>query len=176
MKLITFSNLKLSVPFFPEPSVGCGFPGAPAHSTVEFSTQSVGPGTVARYSCDRGFELLGPARRICNSNGTWVPQGIPFCGKLQKNLKWVFFWTTTLVRTWMKRTFNSWVGYTIQNHNFFGTFGKRNWNILDFGMTYTLLIYMSRSQLLCCRTFSSSRVHILMREAEKNILVLPESY
>jgi len=63
-----------------EPSVvGCGFPGAPAHSTVEFSTQSVGPGTVARYSCDRGFELLGPARRICNSNGTWVPQGIPFC-------------------------------------------------------------------------------------------------
>ena len=87
MKLITFSNLKLSVPFFPEPSVGCGFPGAPAHSTVEFSTQSVGPGTVARYSCDRGFELLGPARRICNSNGTWVPQGIPFCGKLQKNLK-----------------------------------------------------------------------------------------
>ena len=41
----------------------------------------MGPGTVARYSCDRGFELLGPARRICNSNGTWVPQGIPFCGE-----------------------------------------------------------------------------------------------
>lgn len=62
--------------------IGCGFPGAPAHSTVEFSTTVVGPGTVARYSCDRGFELLGPARRICNTNGTWVPQGIPFCGKI----------------------------------------------------------------------------------------------
>ena len=63
-------------------SESCGFPGAPAHSTVEFSSSNVGPGTVARYTCDRGFELLGPARRICNTNGTWVPQGIPFCGKL----------------------------------------------------------------------------------------------
>lgn len=60
---------------------GCGFPGAPAHSTVEFSSSSIGAGTVARYTCDRGFELLGPARRICSTNGTWVPQGIPFCGK-----------------------------------------------------------------------------------------------
>ena len=59
----------------------CGFPGAPAHSTVEFSTPTVEPGTVARYTCDRGFELLGPARRMCGTNGTWVPQGIPFCGK-----------------------------------------------------------------------------------------------
>ena len=40
----------------------CGFPGAPAHSSVEFNTARVRPGTVARYSCDRGFELLGPAR------------------------------------------------------------------------------------------------------------------
>ena len=61
----------------------CGFPGAPAHSTVEFSTPTVEPGTVARYTCDRGFELLGPARRMCGTNGTWVPQGIPFCGKYQ---------------------------------------------------------------------------------------------
>ena len=31
-------------------------------------------------SC-RGFELLGPARRVCGTNGTWSPQGIPFCGE-----------------------------------------------------------------------------------------------
>ena len=67
----------------------CGFPGAPAHSTVEFSTPTVEPGTVARYTCDRGFELLGPARRMCGTNGTWVPQGIPFCGKLD-NINWVW--------------------------------------------------------------------------------------
>ena len=29
----------------------------------------------------RGFELLGPARRVCGTNGTWSPQGIPFCGE-----------------------------------------------------------------------------------------------
>jgi len=60
---------------------GCGFPGAPAHSTVTFSPSddNAREGTIAEYSCDRGFELLGPARRVCGSNGTWSPQGIPFC-------------------------------------------------------------------------------------------------
>jgi len=58
----------------------CGFPGAPAHSTVKFSPgEDVREGTIAEYSCDRGFELLGPARRVCANNGTWSPQGIPFC-------------------------------------------------------------------------------------------------
>jgi len=62
-------------------ATGCGFPGAPAHSTVDFSQEPIRSGTVARYTCDRGFELLGPARRVCSNNGTWVPQGIPFCGE-----------------------------------------------------------------------------------------------
>jgi len=72
----------------------CGFPGAPAHSSVQFSDRSanaaqaeatlgssltVEQGTIAEYTCDRGFELLGPARRVCANNGTWSPQGIPFC-------------------------------------------------------------------------------------------------
>lgn len=61
----------------------CGFPGAPAHSTVEFTepgaSDNVSTGTIAEYTCDRGFELLGPARRVCAENGTWSPQGIPFC-------------------------------------------------------------------------------------------------
>ncbi|KAK3853763.1 hypothetical protein Pcinc_039710 [Petrolisthes cinctipes] len=57
----------------------CGFPGAPAHSSVSFSTTELAPGTVASYSCDRGFELLGPARKICAENSTWTPPGIPFC-------------------------------------------------------------------------------------------------
>ena len=74
----------------------CGFPGAPAHSSVQFSDRAanaalaaatlgnslaVDEGTIAEYTCDRGFELLGPARRVCGNNGTWSPQGIPFCGK-----------------------------------------------------------------------------------------------
>lgn len=59
---------------------GCRFPGAPAHSSVSFSDDNLGPGTVATYMCERGFELLGPSRRVCE-NGQWLPEGIPFCGK-----------------------------------------------------------------------------------------------
>ncbi|XP_057333531.1 uncharacterized protein LOC130672805 isoform X1 [Microplitis mediator] len=73
---------------------GCGYPGAPAHSTVRFTDNSddvldeedslikdtVFPtSTVATYTCERGFELLGPARRQCQADGTWTPEGVPFC-------------------------------------------------------------------------------------------------
>lgn len=57
----------------------CGFPGAPAHSRVYFSDDTMSEGTVATYECERGFELLGPTRRVCGHNGRWTPDGIPFC-------------------------------------------------------------------------------------------------
>lgn len=57
----------------------CGFPGAPAHSTVTFSNDNLTEGTIVTYSCERGFELLGPMIRICGANGIWTPDGIPFC-------------------------------------------------------------------------------------------------
>ncbi|XP_067008766.2 uncharacterized protein [Anabrus simplex] len=57
---------------------GCRFPGAPAHSTVVFSDEALGEKATATYSCERGFELLGPSRRVCE-NGQWSPEGIPFC-------------------------------------------------------------------------------------------------
>ncbi|XP_043664051.1 uncharacterized protein LOC122627181 isoform X1 [Vespula pensylvanica] len=76
-------------------SVGCGYPGAPAHSSVRFTGSGIDDvideeetllketelpeGTVATYSCERGFELLGPARRQCQTEGTWTPEGVPFC-------------------------------------------------------------------------------------------------
>jgi len=83
-KLLTRGSLLLSFTFIlgeiSSVSSDCGFPGAPAHSTVKFSpSDEVREGTIAEYSCDRGFELLGPARRVCANNGTWSPQGIPFC-------------------------------------------------------------------------------------------------
>ncbi|XP_030382318.1 uncharacterized protein LOC115629867 isoform X1 [Scaptodrosophila lebanonensis] len=56
----------------------CSFLGSPAHSTVVFSNSNLTQGTVASYTCERGFELLGPARRVCDK-GQWVPEGIPFC-------------------------------------------------------------------------------------------------
>ncbi|CAG4977755.1 unnamed protein product [Colias eurytheme] len=57
----------------------CGFPGVPAHCSVSFSEEVHTEGTVVTYTCDRGFELLGPSRRICNDHGRWTPEGIPFC-------------------------------------------------------------------------------------------------
>lgn len=59
----------------------CGYPGSPAHASVTFNTSHVVAGTAASYTCDNGYELLGPPRRLCQSNGTWAPIGIPFCGK-----------------------------------------------------------------------------------------------
>ncbi|XP_030030346.2 uncharacterized protein LOC115447445 isoform X1 [Manduca sexta] len=57
----------------------CRFPGAPAHSRVTFSDESLAEGTFASYECERGFELLGPVRRVCGADGRWTPDGIPFC-------------------------------------------------------------------------------------------------
>lgn len=83
-------------------STDCGYPGAPAHSSVRFTGPTIddvideedgpiggptgtrlplAPGTVATYACERGFELLGPARRQCQDDGTWSPEGVPFCGE-----------------------------------------------------------------------------------------------
>ncbi|KOB78882.1 Sushi, partial [Operophtera brumata] len=60
-------------------SATCHFPGAPAHCKVSFSDEGLTEGTYASYECERGFELLGPSRRMCGPNGRWTPDGIPFC-------------------------------------------------------------------------------------------------
>ncbi|XP_045784086.1 uncharacterized protein LOC123880164 isoform X3 [Maniola jurtina] len=56
----------------------CRYPGSPAHSRVTFSDDELQEGTIASYSCEQGFELLGPSRRICDA-GRWSPDGVPFC-------------------------------------------------------------------------------------------------
>ena len=49
---------------------------------VQLRQVSHQPGQGLHHPCPgRGFELLGPARRVCGTNGTWSPQGIPFCGE-----------------------------------------------------------------------------------------------
>lgn len=63
------------------PAPTCGYPGSPAHASVTFNTSHVQAGTAASYTCDNGYELLGPPRRICQASGSWAPIGIPFCGK-----------------------------------------------------------------------------------------------
>ncbi|KAK6628838.1 hypothetical protein RUM43_002654 [Polyplax serrata] len=71
-------NGHINMPEIERKSKNCRFPGSPAHSEVFFSDEALGPGSIATYTCERGFELLGPSRRTC-VNGDWVPEGIPFC-------------------------------------------------------------------------------------------------
>jgi len=73
----------------------CGYPGSPSHAVVTFTPENVRPGTVASYECEPGFELLGPSRRLCSSNGTWTPAGIPFCGKIKILYSLFFFYLIT---------------------------------------------------------------------------------
>ncbi|XP_040066636.1 uncharacterized protein LOC115308197 [Ixodes scapularis] len=57
----------------------CGYPWVPAHCSVTYSKDDLSVGSVATYTCDPGYELLGPGRRMCSANGTWTPPNIPFC-------------------------------------------------------------------------------------------------
>ncbi|XP_046391266.1 uncharacterized protein LOC124159479 isoform X1 [Ischnura elegans] len=89
----SFSTAAEAEPLTSTGGVGCRFPGAPAQSSVSFtipggagsvprgagSPARLPTSTVATYSCERGFELLGPARRVCTEDGRWTPDGIPFC-------------------------------------------------------------------------------------------------
>lgn len=94
-RIATLCFLLVSLAVKGSNGAGCGYPGAPAHSSVRFTGTDVDDvldeedallkdttlpeGTVATYSCERGFELLGPTRRECQDNGMWMPEGVPFC-------------------------------------------------------------------------------------------------
>ncbi|XP_046451387.1 uncharacterized protein LOC124199567 isoform X1 [Daphnia pulex] len=75
----SFSFLFLSTLMLIHSVTSCGYPGSPSHAVVTFTPDNIRPGTVATYECEPGFELLGPSRRLCSTNGTWTPAGIPFC-------------------------------------------------------------------------------------------------
>ncbi|EEC19133.1 hypothetical protein IscW_ISCW023271 [Ixodes scapularis] len=50
------------------------------HNAGEFySTSPFVNGTTVHYVCDPGYEILGPQRRTCHQNGSWIPLGLPFC-------------------------------------------------------------------------------------------------
>ena len=41
--------------------------------------------SVANYSCDNGYELVGPSIRMCQANGSWSDVD-PLCkGMIEKN-------------------------------------------------------------------------------------------
>ena len=70
---------------------GCGSPGRPGNSRTELRrdgfvlspTKEFRVGDVVDYSCSsQEFSLLGPRRRVCNTEGVWQPE-LPSCGKTE---------------------------------------------------------------------------------------------
>ncbi len=51
--------------------VSCGEPDVPTSAGTSF-------GDVARYSCDTGYTLNGPAERTCQADGQWS-ESVPTC-------------------------------------------------------------------------------------------------
>lgn len=89
-------NLMRCIPFTGQ---SCSFPGSPAHGLVTFSDENLGNGAVASYTCERGFELLGPARRVCDQ-GNWTPEGIPFCGEFVFRDLTIFAFVYLIIGGW----------------------------------------------------------------------------
>ncbi len=38
------------------------------------------PGTIAKYTCDYGFKLVGSSHRLCQNYGSWTRE-VPICNK-----------------------------------------------------------------------------------------------
>ena len=49
--------------------VDCGDPGRPVNGIVNFSNTT--KESIANYSCNEGYTLVGATKRICQSNGSW---------------------------------------------------------------------------------------------------------
>ena len=47
----------------------CGFLPDPENGSVTISGPTLG--SVATYSCDTGYDLIGDMERVCQDNGTW---------------------------------------------------------------------------------------------------------
>ena len=57
--------------------VSCGQPGIPSNGQVNTSA-GTSFGDVAKYSCDIGYTLNGPAERTCQADGRWNGS-VPTC-------------------------------------------------------------------------------------------------
>ena len=57
--------------------VDCGQPGNPVNGQVDMSSETIFMST-ATYTCNSGYDLIGPISRTCGSDGVWSPAA-PTC-------------------------------------------------------------------------------------------------
>jgi hypothetical protein len=63
----------------------CGPPAVPVNAKVQTTKSSENGLSEARYECDSGYELFGPATIRCDPVKGWEKE-LPFCGRLQVKL------------------------------------------------------------------------------------------
>ena len=66
--ILWYVVINLAMSFFT--GVSCGQLDAPSNGAVDTSA-GISFGDVARYSCDAGYTLNGPAERRCQANRRW---------------------------------------------------------------------------------------------------------
>ena len=59
-------------------AVNCGSPPVPINGSVSITSLQTTFQSIAIYSCDLGFMLVGENRRICEAQGAWSGQ-TPTC-------------------------------------------------------------------------------------------------
>lgn len=76
MLLRAFLAVAFVAPFV---SSACKHPERLPNAGQFFSSSVFDSGTTVDYVCDPGYDILGNQQRICQSDGRWLPQGVPFC-------------------------------------------------------------------------------------------------
>ena len=56
--------------------ISCGDPGVPMNGSV--SSNGTFVTSIAEFTCDFGFELIGNSQRVCHPDGTWSNM-VPEC-------------------------------------------------------------------------------------------------
>lgn len=120
-------------------SVQCNYPGSPAHASVAFTNDKMLSGTVATYTCDNGYELLGPSRRVCQANGTWTPMGIPFCGMLH-------FCYSTGFKSVLFKTFVKWISHKLVSRWLF-SFATNLWSLTKIFCNLYLFLFVCQHKV-----------------------------
>uniref|UniRef100_T1J8N7 Sushi domain-containing protein n=1 Tax=Strigamia maritima TaxID=126957 RepID=T1J8N7_STRMM len=62
----------------PDSELTCGFPGHGPHTKVDLIGFTFLTGSIATYTCDEGYFLIGPVQRSCQVDGKWSST-VPFC-------------------------------------------------------------------------------------------------
>ena len=79
-------------------AISCGHPGVPVHGKINSYVFSYN--SSVEYSCNQGYTIVGPKKRVCQANQTWT-------GSLPQCIRKLFALTFTLDNKRGQRSFTS---------------------------------------------------------------------